>query len=261
MPTHPTMNEPTRQSPVRPGLIDIHSHLIPGVDDGCATIEQTLLTVRRLIEAGYVGSFCTPHIWPGSDRFADNLPPRIAEQTRWLRQELRQAGLNYALWPGGELRLDEGVETWLEEHGAPVLGHSRCVLVDLWVSRWPRWADRALDWLLERGYTPILAHPERLGIDAEALDRQMRRQRSRGVRLQGNFQSMTGQNGYQAETLIRRWLDEQRLDFMALDLHRPDSISSRLDGLALVEAEFGPEQIRELTDLAPRKWLGLPSQT
>ena len=254
----PTENRRTAGARLRPGMVDIHSHLIPGVDDGCVNLDQSLDTVQRLIDTGYAASFCTPHIWPDGDRFCDNTPSRIAEQAAWLQDEIAAAGLDYTLLPGGELRLFDGVVEWMTEYGVPVLGDSRCVLLDIWVHQWPAWADRALAWLVEHRYQPILAHPERIKLDADALDRTVGRLASRGVLLQGNFHSMTGANGQQADRLIRKWLGEDRLDLLALDAHKPHDLDTRFDGLALVEAEFGPETVQALTDTAPRRLLGLP---
>jgi len=232
------------------GRIDIHSHLLPSVDDGCFDFEESLACVRKLQEAGFVGSICTPHFNP-TDLICNNIE-HIRTLTEMLDEELRDAGVEYRIWPGGELRLYDGVVDALKRGGVPTLADSRCVLVDFWVKKWPRWVVPAFEWMLEQGYQPILAHPERLAC-AKGLDVRLGELTELGVWLQGNFRPMTGQDGSEANRWVRRLLSEGRYRFMALDMHRPDSLDSRLDGMQLVEAEFGESVLDRLTVDAPRK--------
>ena len=237
-------------APSRTGRIDIHSHLLPGIDDGCPDFEQTLACVRRLQEAGYVGSICTPHIYPEDPN--SNRIEHVRSLTDQLDKQLRAAGVDYRVWPGGELRIFDGVIDWFKKDGVPTLAGSRCVLIDFWEKRWPKWATRAFEWLLEQDYRPILAHPERLACTKE-LDKQLKNISEKGVWLQGNFRCMTGEDGYGPDQWVRRLLTEGRYQFMALDVHRPETLEGRLDGMSLVEVEFGRATLDRFTVEAPRK--------
>jgi protein-tyrosine phosphatase len=240
----------TPASPPPPGRIDIHSHLLPGIDDGCREIEESIACVRMLQEAGYVGSVCTPHIW--HELFPLNVPDNIRVWTDHLQADLRNAGLDYRVWPGGELRLFEGVTDWCRRHGVPTLGDSKCVLVDFWDFNWPRWINGVFVWLIERGYQPILAHPERIHC-RKGLDERLRELEKMGVWLQGNFNSVTGAEGPEADDFIRQLLREDRFRLLALDMHRPDTLESRLDGVRMVAREFGPARLDLYTIEAPRQ--------
>ena len=145
------------QTDQRRGRIDVHSHLLPGIDDGCSDLDESLATVRLLVEAGYSGSICTPHVWP--ERFAQNTPQHIAAWTRQLQAQVAQAGLDYSLWPGGELRLYEGAVAWMRDHGVPTLGASQCVLTDHWEDPWHDWINKTFQWLIDKGYQPITGPP------------------------------------------------------------------------------------------------------
>ena len=81
-----------------------------------------------------------------------------------------------------------------------------------------------------------------------------------GVWLQGNFRSMTGEDGYHADRAVRKFLKEQRYRFMALDVHGPQCLAGRLDGIQLVEEEFGREVVDQLTVEAPRKLVLMKGQ-
>src|SRR5262245_36599080 len=94
--------------PPAPGKIDIHSHILPGIDDGCKTLEESFECVRKLTDAGFIGSICTPHIWP--EAFPDNTAANIRDWVIALQQQIDAAGLSYRLWPGGEVRLFKGIE-------------------------------------------------------------------------------------------------------------------------------------------------------
>ena len=252
--------------------IDIHSHLIPGVDDGCADLDESLACVRRLIEAGYVGSVCTPHLWPAA--YPWNTPRRVAEEVADLRAVLAAQGLTYTLWQGGELRLDPHTVSWMQEQGVPTLAGSRCVLIDFWENYWPAYADEAIGWLLSEGYQPVLAHPERIGIDDdERWLAELRRWTSpeqrggrggrggrgrRGLLLQGNLRPLVGGDGPTAARRGRTLLGQGAYAVLALDMHRPDTLEERLAGLTAAATLITPAEVDRLTIEAPRELLGLP---
>ncbi len=236
--------------PLPHGRIDIHSHLLPAVDDGCIDIEESLDCVRRLKAAGFVGSICTPHVYPQDPRC--NHMDLIRGQVAALAERLRADGMVYHIWPGGELRIYDGVIDWLKDHEVPVLAGSGCVLVDFWQLKWPKWATRVFEWLLGQGYRPILAHPERLAC-TKVLDKQLNQIADMGVWLQGNLRCMTGEDGYEPDRWVRRLLGEGRYQFMALDMHRPSALDSRLDGMQLVVEEFGVSTLNRLTIDQPRR--------
>ncbi len=233
------------------GRIDIHSHMIPGIDDGCETIEESIASIEMLKGAGYVGTISTPHLWP--DMFPDNTPANIKRWTEALISDLANRGIEYALWDGGELRLFNGVIDWLKAQGVPTLGDSRYVLVDFWEATWPKYVDQGLDWLMAEGFQPILAHPERIGIaDLDMLVKHLDEATARGVLLQGNFRCMTGEDGYLQDQRVRQFLTEKRYWLMAMDMHRPDALPSRLDGMQMVVQEYGQQTVDLMTIDRPR---------
>ena len=225
--------------------------MLPGIDDGCETIEESIASIAMLQGAGYVGTICTPHLWP--ELFPENTPANIKRWTDALVSDLANRGIEYTLWPGGELRLFNGVIEWMKSHGVPTLSDSRYVLVDFWEDTWPKYVDQALDWLLENGYQPILAHPERIGIaDTESLVKHLDEATARGVLLQGNFRCMTGEDGYHQDQRVRQFLTEGRYWLMAMDMHRPDALPSRLDGMQMVVQEYGQKTVDLMTIDRPR---------
>jgi len=240
------------------GRIDIHSHLLPAIDDGCMDFEESFECIERLQAAGFVGSICTPHVYP-QDPDCNSIE-HIRAWTAQFIERLDEHGINYRIWPGGELRLYNGIIDWLSTHQVPTLAQSRCVLVDFWVDKWHKWITPVFEWLLEHGYQPILAHPERLACTG-VLDEQLKLLTGMGVWLQGNFRCLTGEDGYEPDLWVRRLASENRYHFMAMDMHRPNGVNGRLDGLQLFEIEFGQDTLDRLTIEAPRQRILSPPPT
>ncbi len=240
---------PTSCSLPPPGRIDVHSHLLPGLDDGCQTLDESISCVRRLIDRGFVATICTPHMWA---HLPANTPDHVAALTAQLQSHISAAGLDYRVYPGGELGLRDGAIAWMQQHGVPTLAGSRCVLTDFWADQWPDMVDETLQWLLDQGYQPILAHPERIPCH-ESLDERLRSLEDRGVWLQGNVRCYTGEEGYLPDLFIRQFLAEDRYRLLALDMHGPDSLPGRFDGLDLIARDMGPQVIEQLMVNAPRR--------
>ncbi len=230
----------------------MHSHILPGIDDGCATVDESLDSIRLLKQHGFVGSVCTPHCWPM--QYPHITPTHIKAWRDALQREIDKAGLDYALWTGGELRLYPDAVEWMSAHGVPTLAGSEFVLCDFWEPDWQAWIDDTLDWLIEKGYTPILAHPERSPTHEE-YDTHLDRIMDRGVLLQGNLRCFTGEEGRHPDQTVRRYMDEDRYTLLALDMHRPNTLQGRLDGIALAAEEFGAERVEAMLDTKVRELL------
>jgi len=235
------------------GRIDLHSHLIPGVDDGCASLADAIECIEALMAHGYTGSVCTPHLGP--DWFPENTPSRTAKRVAALEERLEERGLAYRLWAGGELRIAPDTRRWIEDVGVPTLGHGNCVLVDYWGPTWPVGADDLLGYLIEQGYQPILAHPERMGLADEELEAVLMRVEAMGVLLQGNLNSRSGGEGLEAERRLHSLLAADRYHLLASDLHGPETLEGRLRGLGLFEADLGRERLAVFLERRPREIL------
>jgi protein-tyrosine phosphatase len=236
-----------------PGFIDLHSHLLPGIDDGCVTLEQSLACVRRLIERGFVGTVCTPHIW--LQQFPANVPANISRWVDGLREALDAVGLEYGLWPGGEVRIARDTVEWFEEHGVPTLGPSRAVLIDYWGRDWPDYGDRVIEYLLDAELQPVLAHPERMDFPDAEWHATIDRLQALGVWLQGNLRCIAGGEGPQPQRRMRGLLTEDRYHLVATDMHGPVELDGRLAGMHTIEQTAGAAGLRALLAERPAEML------
>lgn len=203
---------------------DLHAHLLPGVDDGVRTLDEALEAVRALQQLGYRGSVLTPHVYKG---LYDNSPEGLAPALAALRRALAGAGLDYAVALAAEYFVDEHL---LALAGAgPLLGFGppdrRHVLVELPYTSEPLlWGD-AFGVLQQRGYTPVLAHPERYRFVAADPDTWLGRFSAYAIKYQCNIGSLVGQYGAEAQAFARRLLDEGLPTFWGTDLHRPSQVA------------------------------------
>lgn len=242
------------------GWLDLHCHLLPGIDDGCRSLAEALACVRQLQKHNFTGSVCTPHIWPR--QFPDNVPVKIERFVARLNEHLQEQGFSYPLWAGGEVRMDEDTIAGFEEHGVPTLGPSRCVLIDFWGQTWPDCCDQVIDYLFQHSYQPILAHPERMNFREDELEELLPDLRARGVWLQGNLNSLSGGEGPLAQQRMRRWLQLSWYDMAATDTHAPGQhLAGRMRGIAQLQQEVGEQETERLLRQQPRRVLCVGTPT
>ncbi len=229
-------------------LTDLHSHLVPGVDDGARTVEDTLEGVGRLWDLGYRTLATTPH-FDGSltldeDRFRKAMGPMDQGWEHFC--ELMKARFpDLVVFRGHEVMLDVP---------NPDLSDRRLHLAEgPWVLvEWPRLqippgSTRVLERLVEQGYRPLIAHPERYhGIDPE-LSR-LHRWKEAGAALQVNLGSLVGRYGDRARTMAFRLLRRGWVDCFSTDFHgRPHLEPYTLEARHTMTDMDGEEQWRLLT--------------
>lgn len=203
---------------------DIHTHLMPGVDDGSRSPVETIAMAQGLAELGVKRVYLTPHQYKLGNDFS---AVEIKRNTDTVWRTLARAGVPLEVRPGaeyyyGEQLLDaiaSGEELitfeWEEE---------ACLLVELPMRQRSVGVTRVGEALARRGIRPVLAHPERTA----GLSREWERVagwRDAGWRLQLNLLSLVGRHGPDAEELAHAMLEEGWYDFVGSDLHRPADLT------------------------------------
>lgn len=232
------------------GFLDLHCHILPGIDDGCRELAESLRCVQLWHDVGYRGAVCTPHVC--TTWFPANNPLTIAAWVRELQTQIDRAELRFDLWPGGEVRLAQNTIAWFAEFGIPTVGPGRAVLIDWWGRDWPDYCDATIEHLLAANYQPVLAHPERMGLEESELRAVLARLQAQGVWLQGNLNSLAGGEGKFAQSFADELLGSDRYYLLASDTHGPDSVSGRQDGLSRVRQKFGQELLETMLYERPR---------
>ncbi|MBX3173885.1 MAG: hypothetical protein KF709_05700 [Gemmatimonadaceae bacterium] len=202
-----------------PGIVDFHSHVIPSVDDGSTSIDQSLTALRAFAEQGVVNCVLTPHFDASLTRNSTALAARLGEFDRsWTA--LCAAVEN----ADGLPQLHRGCEVMLDEPDADLsdprirLDGGRFVLCEFPSLRLPPNAEIAIHNLVDRGWQPIVAHPERYrNLDA-GLER-LRRLRDAGAYFQLNATSLIGRHGEQPARVARRLLELGWGEYLSSDYH------------------------------------------
>lgn len=200
-------------------MIDFHSHLVPGVDDGAASVEQARAALAELRGQGVHTAITTPHLSGALTKHPEPLRARLDEvEAPW--RELR----DFAAAESPALRLELGAEVMLDTD-TPDLSDPRTrlagtpfALVEFPRMLVPVTAEQTLAYLLERGWTPVVAHPERYPNLHEEL-RDAAQWRKMGVRLQVNAGSLLGRFGGEAQGRAWRLLRLGWVDYLASDYH------------------------------------------
>ena len=233
------------------GRIDVHSHLLPGLDDGCRTLQESVECARLIVAAGYTHSFCTPHVWPS---LPNNTVERIPRYTVELQAALDAAEVPLRLIPGGEINLHANTPFAMMDALVSFGMLRKFVLIDLWAERLPPFFKPGIEWLQSQGVKVILAHPERMAAvqrDPALADYFQ----ELGLLLQGNLQCFSDPIGSPTRRTVERYLLEGRYFLLGSDLHNLPSLPIRLDGLKRAIDLAGEETINHLTIQNPRQLL------
>ena len=196
--------------------VDIHSHLLPAIDDGSRNIDETILLIKGMQELGYKKFITTPHIMSGS---FPNTPRRIGQKLKATQKFLEQKGLNVHLQAAAEYYLDEVfVETVQSKKRIMSFGNKKYVLFETGFLQESMYFNHTLFALSNENYTPILAHPERyiyLQRDYQKVEECI----SMGALLQINTTSLSGYYGPAAKRLAEWLIDHKLVHFIGSDMH------------------------------------------
>jgi tyrosine-protein phosphatase YwqE len=198
----------------------MHSHLLPGIDDGVTTLEQSITCIRQLADWGIEHLITTPHI---SQAHYPNEAVSIRQGRDGLQAQLDQQQILVRLDVAAEYMLDESFLERLEAEPLLSFGTARYLLIETgWLAK-PFKLDEILFRIQTHGYTPVLAHPERYSYyvgDPLGLSRL----RDQGCLFQLNWMSLTGRYGPQARVEAKGLLRNKWVDFIGSDLHRPEDL-------------------------------------
>ena len=197
-------------------MIDIHSHILPGIDDGAETLENSVAMVRELAEHGVTDVIATPHYVDETiytSPAGDNL--QLMEE---LKVALANEGVEMEVHLGNEIYINERVAELIETGKMSTLAGGEYLLVELPMSgEYPGHTDVILD-LMENGYKVILAHPERYAAVQDDLA-VVTELYNAGVLLQCNLGSVIGQYGKHAKKTVRELAKRKMIFAFGSDIH------------------------------------------
>jgi protein-tyrosine phosphatase len=230
-------------------LIDLHCHLLPGIDDGAKNLAMSLDMARIACADGITTIVCTPHILP---TVYDNAGPEIKAAVTLLQQELSMEGIPLRLLSGADVHIVPDLVSGLNNGRIITLASSRYLLLEPPHHVMPPKFDDCIFRLQSTGYVAILTHPERLSW-IEPQYASIRRMIHKGLWIQLTAGSLTGRFGQGPRYWAERMLDEGLCHVFATDAHNTSTRPPHLARVqAMVEQRLGAAETTNIFRIRPR---------
>jgi len=227
-------------------MLDLHCHILPGVDDGAGSLDESLAMARFCVQDGITHVVATPHCHRHRRLLRADVLPHVGR----LNEELVKAGVPLTVLPGSEIQVTDSA-TYRREFEAGLYCHlgdrpAFTLLEFNWkAAQYPPDAQELVGWLCGRGTTPIIAHPERHGFFGDDPGR-LRALVEVGAWLQVTVDSLLGNHGpvpqVSGEALLRAYHNV----VLATDAHNLRRCSGLSAGYTWVRDRLGLERAKEL---------------
>lgn len=194
---------------------DMHSHLIPGIDDGVKTLDESIAIIEQLAALGYKKIITSPHVMLDGYR---NSPETILKGRDEVRNELQRKNINIAFDATAEYYLDEGIFQKIKNKELITFGQNH-VLVELSYYIKPMNMTKLFFELRSAGYQVILAHPERYPFFYQSSLEEYKELRDSSILFQLNLGSLIGLYGRNAQSYAERLVDNNMVEFLGTDIH------------------------------------------
>ena len=191
------------------GFVDIHSHILPGIDDGAKNTEESLALISKIKDLGFIKIICTPHTYPG---LYENTNESIKESYKRLNNKIKdEINIDYA----SEYMLDSTIIEKAQSRNLLCL-KDNFVLVEMSFISKPIGLYEIIYEIKVNGYTPILAHPERYLFLRQSEYQKLKKY---GCLFQANLLSVTDYYGSSTRKNLDRLLKNRLIDFVGSDIH------------------------------------------
>jgi protein-tyrosine phosphatase len=199
-------------------LIDLHSHILPGIDDGAKNLEEAVELAKHSVENGVSRMVCTPHIHQG---IFDNNFSSISSAFDLLVNELRKQNIPLQIAFGSEVRVTPDIINWVTEGTLPFIGEwedKKALLLELPHSHIPPGIENLVRWLLKNGVQPIIPHPER-NREIIADPARINTLKRIGCLFQVTAGAFIGRFNEHVQSLAETLLQEKLITYVASDMH------------------------------------------
>ncbi|BBG65144.1 capsular polysaccharide synthesis enzyme Cap8C [Hydrogenimonas sp.] len=226
----------SKQSEAQKLYVDIHSHLLPGIDDGSKTTYESVKMIKAYKSMGYKKLITTPHIMWHRYR---NSPEIILEKLEYLKDALADHEVEIEIEAASEYYLDENFAKLLQKKDILTFGDNY-LLFEMSYTRAPKDLREIVFDIESAGYRPVLAHPERYIFMHEDFE-EYEELKELGVLFQLNLNSLAGQYSKNVQKIAMELADRGMVDFLGSDVHK----FSQIETLKKVLASQTLQQIFE----------------
>ncbi len=205
-----------------PFATDIHSHILPGIDDGSPDVATSLQLIQGLYDLGIRRSIATPHIIGDMYR---NTPQIITNALEITKAACKKAGIDIELSAAAEYMLDDYFLELLKKKEPLLTLKKNILLTEISYTSTPENLGEITAGIISEGYQPILAHPERYHYYQQNFDKYYRL-KEMGFILQVNLLSLTGYYGKRAEKAVKFILEKDLATLVGTDLHHHNHLAA-----------------------------------
>ena len=229
-------------------MIDLHSHILPNIDDGSRSIEETFNLIKEAKNVGFDAIISTSHYM---ENYYETDTPEREVWVNAIYENLQAKNIDIRLYLGNEIYLSENIIKLLEEGKASTINDTSYVLFEMPLNAEPLNLYDIVYQMLQCKLVPILAHPERYSFvqkDPELIYDLIQK----GVLMQANYGSIIGQYGEKAKIIVKKFFENNMIHFLGSDVHRQNTIYPKIPQI-LVELNslIGEEKLEELTTTNP----------
>ena len=229
-------------------MIDFHSHIIPNIDDGSRSVEETFNLLKEAQEVGFEGIVLTSHYIEG---YYETDAPERDIWVKAISDNLKTKGIKTNLYLGNEIYMSDNIIELLEDGKATTMNDTSYVLFELPMNAEPMNLYDMVYEMQQYKIVPILAHPERYSFvqtDPELIYDLI----DKGVLMQANYGSIIGQYGKKAQMIVQKFLENNMIHMLGTDVHRQNTIYPKIPEIILeLKSLIGEEKVKELTTINP----------
>jgi len=230
-------------------VVDIHCHVLPGIDDGSEDMEEAVNMCKKAADMGITHMVATPHIpWNGEYNAG-----KIIETFSLLKERVEQEKVAIKLSLGSDNKISWELIDLLKDKKALTISKSRYFLLELDENMVPRGLEEFIKKCNSAGFYPIITHPER-NRDLQSDIERLRNMHELDVLIQITGASLTGFSGKRAEKSASDLLEAGLVDIIASDAH---SCNFRMDefkhGVQVAASIVGPEKVKNMIEITPKK--------
>lgn len=200
--------------------VDIHSHLLPGLDDGVKSFDEAIEILQSLQSLGYQKVITTPHIYP---EVYPNTPDDILSKFETLKKKIKTYGLSLEVECAAEYFLDSSFLGTIKSGDQILSFGDGYVLFETPFYTKPLLFEEVIFELIAKGYKPVFAHPERYQY-LEKKSEWLNQLHDQGVKLQVNLPSLAGAYGETPKRIAEKLLKDSKVSFLGSDIHRSNQM-------------------------------------
>lgn len=229
-------------------MIDFHSHILPNVDDGSKSLEETIKLIEEAKSAGFKAIISTSHFVRG---YFETTVKERKELLHSISKTLEENKVDVELYLGNEIYFSEDIVKLIEEKTICSINNTKYILFELPLSSKPINLYNVIYDLMQNNFIPVLAHPERYSF-VQQNPKLVEDLIEKGVLIQSNFGSFIGEYGKKAQIIVKKLLKNNMVHFLGSDTHRKGTIYPKIPKiLKRMEKLIGNEKLKQLTEVNP----------